>query len=144
PQARQHAEATGERGRRGQPSQRGHRPGRRATAERPLECRHREQAQVDQGDPAEDGTAGLRRTRLAALDHPLIPRRVEQLDAALGTEDEQEDGVTAGPHDVSRIRASSIESPGPKAMASTSPEDRAFCRASNTKKIPALETFSPT
>src|SRR5205814_7732497 len=75
------------------------------------------------------------------MDRPLIARRVEQLDAALGTEDEQDDGVTAGPHKVRRIRASSIDKPGPKAMASTRPDDRAFSMASSTKKIPALEAL---
>src|SRR5205814_9446061 len=75
------------------------------------------------------------------MDGPLIARRVEQLDAALGAEDEQDAGVTTGPHKVRRIRASSIDKPGPKAMASTRPDDRAFSLASRTKKIPALEAL---
>src|SRR5205823_7884359 len=86
-------------------------------------------------------TAGLWRVRLASLDQAFIPRRIDQLDAALGTEDEQHDGVTAGPHNVRRSSASSIDSPGPKAIASTRPVDRIFSAASSTKKIPALEAF---
>src|SRR2546422_4870135 len=140
-QAEEDAQTEDDRRHRGRPSDRGYLRRRWTAAECPLQCRHREEADINKGDPPEHRTAGLRRTRLTSLDHSLIPRRVEQLDAALGTEDEQDDGVTAGPHNVRRNKASSIDSPGPKAIASTRPDEAAFSTASSTKKIPALEAL---
>ena len=51
----------------------------------PLEGGKREEADIDKSDPLEDRPPSLRRGRLAASDQSLVPRRVEQLEAALRT-----------------------------------------------------------
>src|SRR5207302_2692120 len=89
-------------------------------------------------NPLEERPSSLRRVGLTAADGALVTRRIDQLDAALRAEDEEDGAIPPRTHAVSRISASSIDRPGPKAMASTRPSTPARCIASSTEKLPAL------
>ena len=118
----------------------------------PLEGGKREEADIDKSDPLEDRPPSLRCGWLAASDQSLVSRRVEQLEAALRTKREQHERVSdfppplagegrGGGHHDSRISASSIERPGPSAIASTRPFAPLRCISSSTKKMPALDAL---
>src|SRR6202043_1767819 len=126
----------------GGPAQRRDWPWRRATPPRAFQGRQGEEAKIDGPDPFPDRSAGLRRVGLPSMDLPLVSFGVEQLDEPLCREQQQNARVAARTHAVSRISASSIESPGPRAIASTRPEILMRCISSSTKKMRSEEHTS--
>src|ERR1700686_4862221 len=125
----------------GGPAQCRDRTWRRATAPRAFQGRQRKEAKIDGPNPYPDGSAGLRRLGLPFMDLPLVSFGVEQLNESLCREQQQNARVAARTHAVSRMSASSIESPGPRAIASTRPEILTRCISSSTKKMPALDAL---